>query len=195
MKLALLRRGRTDWNAAGRLQGRTHIPISEDERANLSGLSLPPDWRDAAILSSPLSRARETAEILTEAPVETDPALIEIDLGAWEGKRGVDLLADPDSGYRHVEEWGWDGGPARVGGESPRALLARITPVLENLSQDTLIVCHINIMRVLLAKAYDWHFDGEMPFRIKRNRLYILHRDGTSWHAESEPVRLVPRCA
>ena len=193
MKIALLRHGRTDWNAAGRLQGRTDIPLSEDERDRLATLALPPAWRDADILSSPLSRARETAEILTQAPVPTDPALIELNLGDWEGKRGVDLLADPSSGYRHVEEWGWDGRPP--GGETPRELLARIEPVLERLSRDTLIVCHINIMRVLLAVAHDWHFDGEMPFRIKRNRLYVLHCDGEGSRVEGEPVRLIDRCA
>jgi len=193
MKIALLRHGRTDWNAAGRLQGRTDIPLSEDERARLATLAPPPAWRDADILSSPLSRARETAEILAQAPVPTDPALIELNLGAWEGKRGVDLLADPASGYRHVEEWGWDGRPP--GGETPRELLARVEPVLGRLTDDTLIVCHINIMRVLLAIAHDWHFDGEMPFRIKRNRLYVLHRNGKGWRVEGEPVRLIDRCA
>jgi len=32
-----------------------------------------------------------------------------------------------------------------------------------------------------------------MPFRIKRNRVYILHRTVESWRAEDEPVRLIPR--
>ena len=193
MKIGLLRHGRTDWNAAGRLQGRTDIPLSAAERASLGALTLPPDWQGADVLSSPLARARETAELVTWRGVATDPALVEMNMGAWEGKRGVDLLADPASGYRHVEEWGWDGRPP--GGETPRELLARIEPVLERLSRDTLIVCHINIMRVLLAVAHDWHFDGEMPFRIKRNRLYVLHRDGKGWRVEGEPVRLVDRCA
>lgn len=192
MRIALLRHGRTDWNAAGRLQGRTDIPLSDDERAHLASLALPPGWRDADILSSPLSRARETAEILAQGPVATDAALVEMTLGAWEGKRGADLLADPASGYRPVEEWGWDGRPP--GGETPRDLLARVGPVLDGLSRDTVIVCHINIMRVLLATAHDWHFDGPMPFRIKRDRLYVLHRTGDGWRGEGEPVRLAGRC-
>lgn len=193
MKIGLLRHGRTEWNEAGRLQGRTDIPISDAERTRLSTVSLPPEWQGAAILSSPLSRARETADIIAEGPITTDDALIELDLGAWEGKRGVDLLGDPSSGYRHVEEWGWDGRPP--GGETPRELLARVDPLLSGLTEDTVIVSHINIMRVILAKAHDWHFDGPMPFRIKRNRLYILHREGNIWRAEPEPVRLVSRCA
>ncbi len=191
MKIGLIRHGRTEWNDAGRLQGRSDIPLSEAERERLGGLALPPSWKDADILSSPLKRARETADILTENFVREDTALIELDLGDWEGKRGVDLLDDPKSGYRHVEEWGWDGRPPN--GETPRELLTRVEPVLTGLERDTVIVSHINIMRVLLAKAYDWHFDGEMPFRIKRNRLYVLRREGENWVLEGEPVRLVAR--
>lgn len=191
MKIALIRHGRTEWNEAGRLQGRSDIPLSQAERERLATLALPPGWQDADILSSPLSRARETADILAETPVRDDPALIELNLGDWEGKRGIDLLDDPSSGYRHVEEWGWDGRPPN--GETPRELLARIEPVLASLTRDTVIVSHINIMRVLLARAYDWHFSGEMPFRIKRNRLYILRRDGRAWALDGDPVRLVPR--
>jgi len=191
MRIALLRHGRTDWNDAGRLQGRSDIPLSDTERERLGGLALPPEWAEADILSSPLKRARETADILAEKPVREDSALIELNLGDWEGKRGVDLLADPASGYRHVEEWGWDGRPPN--GETPREVLARIGPVLAGVERDTVIVSHINIMRVLLAKAYDWHFDGEMPFRIKRNRLYVLRRDGDGWALEGEPVRLIAR--
>lgn len=191
MKIALLRHGRTAWNAAGRLQGRTDIPLTPEDRAHLDALALPPPWREAAVIASPLARAKDTAEALTRGPVTTHPALVEMDLGAWEGQRGIDLLTDPNSGYTHVEQWGWDGGAP--GGETPRALLARVLPVVEGLERNTVIVCHINIMRVLLARAYGWNFDGAMPFRIKRDRLYILHRDENGWHAEAEPVRLVPR--
>lgn len=191
MKIGLLRHGRTDWNDAGRLQGRTDIPLSMAERENLSALTLPPDWQGVDVLSSPLSRAHETAKLVTGRDVPTDPALIELNLGDWEGKRGADLLADPASGYHHVEEWGWDGRPP--GGETPRELLERVATVLARLTRDTLIVCHINIMRVLLATAHGWNFDSPMPFRIKRNRFYVLTRDGKGWQSQGEPIRLVAR--
>ena len=191
MKIALLRHGRTPWNEAGRLQGRSDIPLSEEERERLSGLALPPQWRSAEVVTSPLKRALETAEILAENPVREDDALVEMDLGKWEGRHGADLLAEPSSGYRHVEEWGWTMRPP--GGETPREVLERVVPVLAKLERDTVIVSHINIMRVLLAKAYGWHFDCPMPFRIKRNRLYVLRRDGATWCVEGEPVRLVAR--
>ena len=193
MRIALLRHGRTRWNEAGRLQGRADIPLSAQERTRLSGLALPSGWRGADILASPLRRARETAEILCGPAIREEAALVEMDLGGWEGNRGVDLLADPASGYAHVEEWGWDGRPP--GGETPREVLARVAPVLSKLERDTVIVSHINVMRVVLASAHGWEFDGPMPFRIKRDRLHALRRDGAAWAVEGEPERLVSRCA
>ena len=47
-------------------------------------------------------------------------------------------------------------------------------------------------MRVLLARATGWDFDGEAPFRVKRDRLYRIdvHGDGTLAH-DHDPVRLI----
>lgn len=192
MKIALIRHGRTEWNEAGRLQGRTDIPLSETDRERLAGLVLPPPWDGADILSSPMRRARETAEILTGRRIQMDAALVEMNLGDWEGKRGTDLLEDPASGYCHVEERGWDGRPPG-GGETFREVLIRVDPVLSGLARNTVVVSHMNVMRVMLATAHDWHFDEEMPFRIKRNRLYVLRREDDGWAVEGEPVRLVER--
>ena len=192
MRVALLRHGRTAWNEAGRLQGRSDVPLTPEERERLSRLALPPDWRGADVLSSPLRRARETADILADGAVRTEAALVEMDLGAWEGRRGVDLLDDPASGYRHVEAWGWDMRPPN-GGETPRDVLGRAAPVLAGLARDTLIVSHINVMRAILADAHGWDFDGPMPFRIKRDRLHVLRREGGAWVSEGSPVRLVAR--
>ena len=47
-------------------------------------------------------------------------------------------------------------------------------------------------MRVLLARATGWSFDGPAPFRIKRDRLYRVDvdGDGTLSH-DNEPLRLI----
>jgi probable phosphoglycerate mutase len=193
MKIGLIRHGRTAWNEAGKLQGRTDIPLSDHERERLSSLTLPDEWRDADVLSSTLGRARETAEIISQHAVETNSALIEMNLGTWEGRQGAMLIDDPASGYRHVEEWGWDMRPPS--GETPEEVRARVMPVVESLRRDTVIVSHINIMRVILAVVHGWDFRGEMPFRIKRDRLTVIERVGDEWRPSGEPVRLVPRCA
>ena len=173
IRLGLLRHGHTAWNRAGRIQGRTDIPLDADARAQLAQLRLPRGWEEAAIVSSPLARAVETGRLVTGRAPITVPALTEMDWGDWEGAKGADLNAAWDSGFRHIEDWGWDYRPP--GGESPRAVRARLLPWVETLETDTVAICHIGIMRVLLAHATGWQFDGPAPFQIKRNRLFVLH--------------------
>ena len=186
-RLALLRHGHTHWNRAGRIQGRSDIPLDADARAELSTYSLPQPWDSAAIWSSPLLRASETARLISGRDPQVSEALTEMNWGDWEGQRGVDLIADPDSGYRHIEDWGWDYRPPA--GESPAEVRARLAPWLAGLRGDTVAVCHIGIMRVILASAWGWDFNGDAPFKIKRNRLYII--DMNTLRPEPEPTRLI----
>jgi probable phosphoglycerate mutase len=101
--------------------------------------------------------------------------LMEMDLGSFEGQNGKDLRADPASGFRDIESWGWDYCPH--GGESPAQLWDRLVPWLTGLTRDSIAVCHIGTMRVILAKAHGWGFDGPAPFQVKRNRLFTLDID------------------
>jgi probable phosphoglycerate mutase len=131
----------------------------------------------------------ETARIVTGREPAIVPALIEMDWGRWEGQRGIDLLENGSSGYRHIEEWGWDYQPP--GGETPRHVWERVAPWLGSVEGSTLVVSHIGIMRVLLARATGWDFEGPPPFKVKRDRLYRIdvHDDGSLKH-DNEPVRL-----
>ncbi|POF62431.1 histidine phosphatase family protein [Novacetimonas maltaceti] len=95
-----LRHGETDWNAEGRSQGRTDIPLNARgvEQARQAGLVLSRHLGAhpiARIVSSPLGRARRTAEIVAEvlaqhgAPrfeVQIDDGLKEVCFGSEEGK-------------------------------------------------------------------------------------------------------------
>lgn len=191
IRLALLRHGHTDWNRAGRIQGRTDIPLDAEARAGLAALRLPAPWDKADLVSSPLARAVETAKLVADRPPHTSAALIEMDWGDWEGKRGIDLKADPKSGFRDIEYWGWDYTPP--GGESPAALRDRLVPWAKALRRDTVAVCHIGVMRVLMAHAMGWDFKGEPPFQIKRNRLYVLEITQDGWQASAPQIRLEPR--
>ncbi|NIZ62023.1 histidine phosphatase family protein [Sedimentitalea sp. CY04] len=191
IRLALLRHGHTHWNRAGRIQGRSDIPLDDGARADLSGFTLPAPWDQADLWSSPLKRAVETAEIVSGREPKTAPELTEMFWGDWEGKHGLDLKADPNSGFRDIENWGWDFQPP--GGETPAQVWARIEPWVNTLQRDTLAVCHIGIMRMILARAYGWGFDGPAPFRIKRNRLFVVEIDGDSLTPIAEPVRLSKR--
>lgn len=189
IRLALLRHGHTEWNRAGRIQGRSDIPLDADARAGLGVLRLPPPWDRAELWSSPLSRASETARLVAGRDPRTAPELTEMNWGDWEGLKGTDLLAAPESGFRHIEDWGWDYRPP--GGESPREVWARLRPWVSALRNDAVAVCHIGIMRVLLARAHGWDFSGPAPFKIKRNRLFLLAVGETGLAAEPEPVRLI----
>ncbi|WP_372992726.1 histidine phosphatase family protein [Sulfitobacter sp.] len=190
-QLAILRHGHTDWNRAGRIQGRTDIALDPEARAQLAALRLPAPWGDADLVASPLVRAVETARLVADRAPETTQALMEMDWGQWEGKRGVDLKADPASGFRDIEDWGW--GYTPPGGESPADLRARLIPWAEGLRRDTVAVCHIGVMRVLLAHAMGWDFSGPAPFQVKRNRLYILQITPDGWRAANEQIRLEER--
>ncbi|MBK0399312.1 histidine phosphatase family protein [Limibaculum sp. M0105] len=195
-RIALIRHFPTDWNLEARLQGRTDRRLTDEARSKLAGLALPPDWADAEIVSSPLSRAAETATILAQGRrIRLDPRLVEISWGAWEGMRAADLMADPASGFRPTHEIGWtDKAP---GGESAAEAWARAKPALARIVRDgrpAVLVCHKALMRVVLGMAWNWrHPEGGLP-PIKRARLYPLTLRGDGQPAEpGEPVRLIPR--
>ncbi|MDO5116531.1 MAG: histidine phosphatase family protein [Synergistaceae bacterium] len=89
-KIYFVRHGKTDWNNQFRYQGVTDIPLCEEgrEQARLVGLRLA-GAELGAIVSSPLSRAFETAEnIAAHHPnikIERLPELTEVNFGEWEG--------------------------------------------------------------------------------------------------------------
>ncbi|WP_339638329.1 histidine phosphatase family protein [uncultured Sulfitobacter sp.] len=190
-RLALLRHGHTPWNREGRIQGRTDVPLDDAARAQLQGFCLPAPWDSAKVWSSPLARAFETAQIVSDQHPVTDPALIEMDFGDWEGRKSHDLFADTTSGFRHIEDWGWQFSPP--GGERLTDVKNRLNRWAEALTEDALAVCHIGVMRVLMAQATGWGFDGPAPFQIKRNRLYTIRIAKGSWQLEDGFTRLVER--
>ncbi len=114
MKIILLRHGETVWNKERRIQGRTELPLSEEGAAHIAKAAkllvekLPPV---DVILSSPLLRARQSAEIVarelgypTEA-IGTAPLFIERHFGVAEGMTYEEALAAyPDSDYPGMED-------------------------------------------------------------------------------------------
>lgn len=191
IRLALLRHGHTAWNRAGCVQGRSDIPLDPEAVEGLSALCLPPPWDHADLWSSPLERAAHTAALVADRAPRTDPALMEMNWGDWEGRIAKELRADPTCDHRDIEDWGWNYTPPN--GESPAALRARLVPWAKSLKADAVAVCHIGVMRVLMAHASGWDFDGPAPFAVKRNRLFVIEIDGDNWRLLPTPVRLETR--
>lgn len=191
-RVALLRHYPTVWNCEQRLQGQTDIPLTDAARETLAGLRLPAPWQTARIVSSTLSRARETARLLAgNQPIHEDPRLVEISWGDWEGQRAHDLLADPSSGFRPTHEWDRD--TKAPNGESQAEAWARLRPALADIAQQpgpVLVVTHKALMRLILGTACDWQGTPQ----IKRGRLYPLTLRASGLPREPEPaVRLEPR--
>ena len=188
IRLALLRHGHTAWNRAGRVQGRSDIPLDDAARTELAAQALPAPWDKADLSASPLVRAIETAELVGGHAPQTHAALTEMSWGDWEGRKALELKSDPACDHRDIEHWGWNYTPPN--GESPADVRARVVPWANALRRDTVVVSHIGVMRVLLAHATGWSFEGPAPFRIKRNRMFVICIEGGKWTAVAEPVRL-----
>lgn len=95
-RVVLWRHGRTAWNLENRFQGATDVPLDEvgldQARAGAPALAA---MGPSVILSSDLSRAVQTAEVLADLvglPVITDPRLRETDGGAWQGRSRVEIM-------------------------------------------------------------------------------------------------------
>src|SRR5262245_31169680 len=113
---AILRHAVTGWNEQGRLQGLTDTPLSPAGCSAARGWRLPTPvdrWRR---MSSPLRRARQTAELVRPAaPVAIDSRLREMSFGLWEGRSLVELRAGGGESFSAAERLGLDFHPP--GGE------------------------------------------------------------------------------
>ena len=145
----LVRHGETAWSLSRQATGRTDIPLTargeqtaQQLRDRLMGL------RFAQVLSSPLQRARRTAELAGFGKhVDVDGDLTEWDYGAYEGRRTADIRAERP-GWRLLE----DGCP---GGETLDAVTARAERVIKRiraLQGDVLVFAHRHILRVLTVR-------------------------------------------
>ena len=118
MHILLVRHGETTWNREGRYQGRTDIPLSDTGQAQVRALG--DRLRSIAItaaLSSPLARARTTAEAILAGrtlSLEIDAGLLEISHGGWEGKLASEVARE------HAEMFGvWRTAPDRTAPAGP----------------------------------------------------------------------------
>jgi broad specificity phosphatase PhoE len=153
----LARHGRTEYNHVQRFQGQLPVPLDEVGRAQAARLAeraAAMEWR--ALWSSPLARARETADAVA-ARIDLEPRedarLMETDAGDWTDRMFVAVEAsDPDrlrAFLRGAPDFGFPGGESFVEhGDRVMAALAEI----ERGPQPALVVCHGVVMRLALSR-------------------------------------------
>ncbi|SDS66828.1 probable phosphoglycerate mutase [Pseudarthrobacter equi] len=182
---ALVRHGQTDWNAERRLQGSTDIPLNEVGRGqarDAAAVLAPYEWD--AIVSSPLSRAAETADLIAEGLGLTVsrrvPELTERSFGPAEG-----MQAGPE-----LEALRIPGG--FKGAESEDEAASRGLGALEALAKEfsgqrLLVVTHGTLLRVSLSRAI-----GETLPSVDNAALNLAHHHAIDgWQLEyfnGEPV-------
>jgi broad specificity phosphatase PhoE len=194
LRLAFLRHGPTDWNAEGRIQGRTDTPLSATGAAKMAGL-LPPDgFAQARAFTSPQLRARETAALLGYPHAVPDARLAEHHWGVWEGLTREEILARDGADAFTRAGLGIDFTPS--GGESTRDLLARVADFLRDVAKgegDAVAITHRGILRSAYTLATGWAMMTPTPEKLDLTAALILalDADGDATIAElNAPLRV-----
>ncbi|MEF9907785.1 histidine phosphatase family protein [Streptomyces sp. P9-A2] len=175
--LLLARHGETEWSRSGRHTGRSDLSLTRDGEAQARALAPLLEGRSfALVLTSPLARARRTAELAGLADVLPEPDLREWDYGDYEGVTTADI---------HRTRPGWnlwtDGVPPgpEFPGESPGQVGERADRVLSKVAGalgagDVLLVAHGHLLRVLTARRLGLPpADGRL-FRLETGTLSRL---------------------
>jgi probable phosphoglycerate mutase len=189
MLLYYVRHGLTDWNIAGRLQGHRDVPLTQTGRAQAAHCGeilrdLLARGGGAAggfdYVSSPLSRARDTMEImratlgLDPAGYAIEPRLAEIGFGEWEGLTYDEvMLRDPDVvARREADKWEF----VPPGGENYRQVALRVGAWYATLARDTVVCAHGGTGRALIALLGIAPPDQAVHEPIDQSVVYVLEQ-------------------
>ena len=148
-RMWLVRHGETEWAKLGRHTGLTDIPLTELGREQAVAVGARLAGRPfALVLSSPLSRALDTARLAGFADrVQTSDDLLEWDYGADEGRTTAEIRVDRPG-------WSiWGDGPKD--GETLRHLgrrVDRVIAVARKQPGDVLVFAHGHVLRILAAR-------------------------------------------
>jgi broad specificity phosphatase PhoE len=186
-----IRHGETDWNVEGRLQGQRDIPLNDlgrvqAEEAGRRLQAIAPHCEDLAYVASPMTRTRETMELLRAAIglhpefYRLDERLVELTFGAWEGMTWKEVRkAEPQAAaLRERDKWGY---APPGGGESYAMLADRIRPILDDLTRDTVIVSHGGVARAFLALACGVSGRQAASMDIWQGRILVIEGRNHRW--------------
>ncbi|MBL9047245.1 MAG: histidine phosphatase family protein [Tabrizicola sp.] len=184
----LLRHGQTEFNLAGRYQGRVDSPLTGQglEQAARMGETLAAlvDARQTVILTSPLQRALRTAQIIgARLGLEplAEPRLIEVSMGDWEGRTAAEI----DEGWpgarasHNRNEW-FFGAP---GGEDYPSVAKRMGSLLSDISQRSdrvhVLVGHAISGRVLRGLHARLEPLQALRLEVSQDALFALESNAT----------------
>ncbi|KGN29667.1 phosphoglycerate mutase [Knoellia flava TL1] len=151
-RLVLVRHGKTEWSESGQHTGTTDIELTEQGEADAATLPQRLSGFDVGlVLTSPMQRARRTAEIAGFGGAEVDPNLVEWDYGGYEGRTTKDIRAELGYDWAVFEDGVVPGDTPgetveEVAARASRVLL-RAAPVLA--SRDVLLFGHGHALRIL----------------------------------------------
>lgn len=200
MRIYIVRHGETEANKNGYLQGWTDVPLNENGRfiAELTGRGLK-DVRFDHCISSPLTRAKETAEILlressNNVSISFDDRIKEMNFGSFEGmsvrdEKLIQFLKEPVVDYKFPE------------GESFQEVMKRTQEFLKALiakddGKTYLVSTHGCALRAMLNFLYEdtddyWH--GHVPYNCCVN--IIEARNGTAKLVADDVIYYDPELA
>jgi broad specificity phosphatase PhoE len=169
----LMRHGETPWNREGRVMGRNPVELDSHGRAQVAWIvdfvrAIKPDL----IVTSPLVRARQSAEIIAAGlgggvPIREDRQIAEVEYGRWEGMTYEDLIVDEDY-LRYSEEPILSSTPGGecIGEVQARGVEAVMRTLGETDGRRVLFVSHGDIIRTIIA-----HFVGTELAHFRRIRV------------------------
>jgi probable phosphoglycerate mutase len=161
-RLILVRHGETPLTAQRRYSGRGDVELSATGLAQAAAVArrlASTVQPGAVVVSSPLTRCRQTASAIAEGlgrvPVQVEPDLIECDFGEWEGLTFAEVRQQwPEQ----LEAWLSSPAVSPPGGESFDAVLARVRSVRTRLlaeypAQTVVLVSHVTPIKLILKDA------------------------------------------
>ena len=190
--LYIIRHGLTDWNVERRLQGQADTDINEVGRsqADRNGRRLAELIEDPSafdFVASPLRRTRETMERVRLAmglPPEgyrTDPRLLEVHFGDWQGFTYAELEARQPGVTSARSRRKWNFVPPGAKAESYAMLTERVKPWLESIERPTVCVTHGGIIRVVFHLVAGWPPARAAAMDVRQDRILRVGDGQVEW--------------
>lgn len=188
-RIWLARHGETDWSRDGRHTGVTEVPLTDLGRIQAEALgSRLAAQRFALVLTSPRSRAAETARLAGFGNAVIDPDLTEWDYGALEGRRTADLEEEFPGWSIWTGPWPRGESVDEVSARANRILARCLAPDVDG---DALLFGHGHMLRVLAARWLGLAAASGAFFKLSTATVSVLgwehaHRVIETWN---EPTR------